>query len=60
MKRKHVMIHIIMLNKHFNDFIVLTNYLFVMSSAFNTVLFVKGFKAAIYTPKTDIRWARND
>ena len=54
MKRMHVRIHIIMINKHFNIFFISTTYCFVMSSACNTVVLVKSFKTAIYMPKTEV------
>ena len=53
-KRKHVRIHIIMINKHFNVFFMLTKYCFVISSTCNTVVFIKSFEMAIYIPKTEV------
>ena len=54
MKRKHARIHITMVNIHFNVFFMLTNYYFVMSSACKTVVLVKSFETAIYTPKKEV------
>ena len=54
MKRKHVRVHITMINKHFNAFFMLTNYCFVMYSVCNTVVLVKSFETAIYMPKTEV------
>ena len=54
MKRKHVRIHITMVNKHFNAFFMSTNYCFVMSNVCNTVALIKSFEMAIYMPKTKV------
>ena len=54
MKRKHVRIHITMINKHLNAFFILTNYYFVMSSACKTIMLVKSFETAICTLKTEV------
>jgi len=53
-KRKHVRVHITMINKHFNAFFMSTNYCFVMSNACNTVVLVKSFETAVYMPKTEV------
>ena len=54
MKRKHVRVHVTMINKHFNAFFMSTNYCFVMSNDCNTVVLVKSFKTAIYMRKTEV------
>ena len=53
-KRKHVRVHITMINKHFNAFFMSTNYCFVMYSSCNTVVLVKSFETAVYMPKTEV------
>ena len=58
-KRKHVRVHISMINKHFNAFFMSTNYCFVMYSSCNIVVLVKSFETAVYMPKTEVGWARN-
>ena len=37
-----------------NAFFMSTNYCLVMSSACNTIVFVKSFETTIYTPKTEV------
>ena len=59
MKRKHVRIHIIMVNKYFNAFFISTSYCFVMYSAYETVVLIKRFEMAIYTLKTEVEKAQN-
>ena len=54
MKRKHVRIHITMVNKHFNAFFMSTNYCFVMYSSCNIVVLVKSFETTVYVPKTEV------
>jgi len=54
MKWKHVRIHIIMINIHFNAFFISTNYCFVMYSECNTVVLVKSFETAVYKSKTEV------
>ena len=54
MKRKHVRVHITMINKYFNAFFMSTNYCFAMSNACNTVVLVKSFETAVYMPKTEV------
>ena len=54
MKRKHVRVHITMINKYFNAFFMSTKYYFVMYSSFNTVVLVKNFETAVYMPKTEV------
>ena len=53
-KRKHVRVHITIINKHFNAFFMSTNYYFVMSNACNIVMLVKSFETTIYMPKTEV------
>ena len=55
MKRKHVKVHITMINKHFNALFMSTNYYFITSSACNAVVLIKSFKTAVYMPKTEVR-----
>ena len=54
MKQKHVRVHIIMVNKHFNAYFMITNYCFVMYSTWNIVVLVKSFETVVYTPKTEV------
>ena len=53
-KRKHVRIHIIMINIQFNAFFISTNHCFVMYSSCNTIVLAKSFETAIYIPKTEV------
>ena len=48
-----------MLKKHFNIFFMLTNYYFVIFSAFNIVVLIKNFKTVVYMPKIEVGYARN-
>ena len=45
--------------KYFNAFFMSTNYCFVMSNAYNTVMLVKCFETTVYMYKTEVRCARN-
>ena len=53
MKQKHVRIHATMVNKYINAFFMSTNYCFIMSSAYITVVLIKSFEMAVYTPKIE-------